>query len=124
IGTGGGGRARVMRSDDYGKTWTTVDVPVHADGPAAGIFAIAFSDFQSGIAVGGDYTKPRLAASSVAVTIDGGRSWRPLMYSPPAYLSSVTFAGSFDRVIATGLSGTFISTNRGQGWRQVDSIPM
>jgi photosystem II stability/assembly factor-like uncharacterized protein len=124
IGTGGGGRARVMRSENAGKSWTTVDVPVHADGPAAGIFAIAFSDFQYGIAVGGDYTKPRLAASSVAITIDGGRSWRQVTRPPAAYLSSVTFVGAVDRVIATGLAGTFVSSSRGQGWQQVDTIPM
>jgi len=124
IGTGGGGRARVMRSEDAGRSWTTANVPLHADGPAAGIFAIAFSGFQYGIAVGGDYTKPRLQATSVAYTRDGGRSWQPVLASPAAYLSSVTFVGSFDRVIATGLAGTFISNDRGQRWQQVDSIPM
>ena len=124
IGTGGGGRARVSRTENGGVSWTTADVPIHSDGPAAGIFAIAFSDHRYGIAVGGDYTKPRLVATSVSITIDGGRTWHAVRDAPPAYLSSVAFAGSFDRVVATGLAGTFVSTDQGNRWRQVDSIPM
>ena len=124
IGTGGGGKARVLRSTDRGATWTIADVPVHAEGQAAGIFAIAFADQRTGIAVGGDYTKPRLAARSVALTINGGRSWRPATRPPAAYLSSVAYAGSAERVVATGLAGTFVSADRGDTWVQVDSIPM
>jgi photosystem II stability/assembly factor-like uncharacterized protein len=124
IGTGGGGRARVMRSENGGRSWTTADVPMYADGASGGIFAIAFSDFQYGIAVGGDYTRPRHFAKTVAITQDGGRTWRTPTNQPAVYLSSVTFSGSFDRVIATGLAGTFISRDRGESWAQVDSIPM
>lgn len=123
IGTGGGGRARVMRSNDRGRSWTVVDVPVHAEGPAAGIFALSFFDARRGIAVGGDYTRPNLAARSVAVTTDGGRSWRSASAPPAAYLSGVSYASSND-VIAVGLAGTFVSRDGGETWTLTDTVAM
>jgi photosystem II stability/assembly factor-like uncharacterized protein len=124
IGTGGGGRARVMRSADRGRTWSVSELPVHAEGPASGIFSLAFFDSSRGVAVGGDYTKPRLAAVSVALTEDGGRSWRPAAEPPAAYLSGVTYAGLPSRLVAVGLAGTFLSRDGGDHWTQMDTVPM
>jgi photosystem II stability/assembly factor-like uncharacterized protein len=124
IGTGGGGKGRVMLSPDRGRTWRVVDTPVHADGPASGIFAVAFFDARRGVAVGGDYTKPTLAASSVALTHDGGRSWRVAKAPPAAYLSGVAYAGDPNHLIAVGLAGTFVSRDGGERWVQRDTIPM
>ena len=124
IGTGGGGRSRVMRSTDRGRSWTVVDVPVHADGPAAGIFGLSFFDTKRGVAVGGDYTKPQLAATSVALTNDGGVTWTAAKAPPAAYLSGVAYAGSASNLVAVGLAGTFVSRDGGQHWVRTDSIPM
>lgn len=124
IGTGGGGRARVMHSPDRGRSWSVTDAPVHADGPAAGIFALTFFDALHGVAAGGDYTKPRLAATSVAFTSDGGRSWHPAPSSPPAYLSGIAYAGSRARLVAVGLAGTFVSADSGRTWAHADTVAM
>lgn len=124
IGTGGGGRARVMHSADRGRSWSVTDVPIHADGPAAGIFSLAFFDDRHGVAAGGDYTKPRLVATSVAFTSDGGRTWRPAPASPPAYLSGIAFAGSRARLVAVGLAGTFSSADSGRTWAHADTVAM
>ena len=124
IGTGGGGRARVMRSGDYGLTWQVVDVPVHGTGPAAGIFSLAFFDDSTGVAVGGDYTQPKLAATSVALTRDGGRTWYAAAAPPSAYLSGVAYAGSRERLVAVGLAGTFVSSDGGNRWMQIDTVAM
>ncbi len=123
IGTGGGGRGRVMHSPDFGGTWSVADTPVHAEGPASGIFSLAFADARHGIAVGGDYTKPRLASRSVAITRDGGRTWLSAREPPAAYLSGVAFAGGA-RVVAVGLAGTFVSRDSGQTWTQTDTVAM
>ena len=124
IGTGGGGRARVLHSADRGRTWSVTEAPVHADGSAAGIFSLTFFDTKRGVAVGGDYTKPRFPARSVALTFDGGRSWYPAKSPPAAYLSGASFAGSPRLVVAVGLSGTFVSRDSGQTWVQTDTIAM
>jgi photosystem II stability/assembly factor-like uncharacterized protein len=124
IGTGGGGRGRVMYSADRGRTWRVSDTPVHADGGAAGIFALAFFDDRIGIAAGGDYTRPRLDANSVALTTDGGRTWTMAAAPPAAYLSGVSYAGSSQDIVAVGLAGTFVSRDGGQRWAQTDSVAM
>ena len=124
IGTGGGGRARVMHSADRGATWSVAETPVHAAGGAAGIFALAFFDSRHGVAVGGDYLKRHLAATSVALTTDGGRTWRAATSPPAAYLSGVAYAGSASRLVAVGLAGTFASSDGGNSWMQVDTIPL
>lgn len=124
IGTGGGARARVMYSDDRGRTWSVTDAPIHAAGGASGIFSLAFFDRRRGVAVGGDYTMPRLAAQSVALTYDAGRTWHPAKSPPAAYLSGVSYAGSPDRLVAVGLAGTFVSRDSGQTWTQTDSIAL
>jgi photosystem II stability/assembly factor-like uncharacterized protein len=124
IGTGGGGRARVFYTPDRGATWRVADAPVHAVGPASGIFAIDFADDRFGIAVGGDYTKPTLASTSVAITRDGGRTWAAASAPPAAYLSGVTFAGSAARVVGVGLAGTYVSADSGQTWTRVDTVAM
>ena len=125
IGTGGGGRARLMASDDYGATWRVHDTPVHAVGGAAGVFAVDFVDAAHGLAVGGDYTKPRLAATSLAVTGDGGRTWITPTAPPAAYLSSVaTDRRTGLRGVAVGLAGAFEYVARGDQWVQTDTVPM
>ncbi len=125
IATGGGARARVFRSTDRGRTWHVADTPIHAGDSASGIFSIAFSDDRHGVVVGGDYTKPKAAFDNVAITDDGGATWRlargPL---PVAHLSAVSFVpGSRGRqLVAVGLAGTARSDDGGESWRMVDTV--
>jgi photosystem II stability/assembly factor-like uncharacterized protein len=125
IGTGGGSRSRVFRSNDRGRTWSVADTPVHAAGAAAGIFSIAFSDALHGVVVGGEYTKPHEPSVNVALTNDGGRTWRaakgPL---PEGYMSGVAIVpGTNGRsLVAVGLAGTAQSTDGGESWRMVDTV--
>ncbi len=123
IGTGGGGRARVMISSDRGRTWRVIETPVHAQGAAAGIFAIDVSGSDA-IAVGGDYTQPRLAAASVALSRDAGATWRAAAAPPAAYLSGAALDRGGRRVLAVGLAGTFLSIDGGESWTQTDTIPL
>lgn len=124
IGTGGGGRGRVFHSPDRGASWIICDTPVHAEGGAAGVFSLAFFDSRRGVAVGGDYTRRELPAQSVALTVDGGRSWRAAKSPPAAFLSGVAYAGSAARLVAVGLAGTFVSADSGDTWTQVDSVAL
>lgn len=124
IGTGGGGRARVMHSPDRGRTWSVTETPAHAVGSAAGIFSIAFLDTLRGVAAGGDYTRPALKAPSVTLTDDGGRTWRVAADPPAAYLSGVSYAGDARRLVAVGLAGTFVSRDGGERWTQTDTMPL
>jgi photosystem II stability/assembly factor-like uncharacterized protein len=125
IATGGGARARVFRSTDRGRTWHVSDTPVHAGSSASGIFSVAFSDARHGVVVGGDYTKPNQPFDNVAITDDGGKSWRlargPM---PQGYMSAVAYLpGTSGRtLVAVGLAGTARSDDSGDSWTMIDSV--
>ncbi len=125
IATGGGARARVFRSADRGRTWTVADAPVDAGGASAGLFSIAFRDARHGVAVGGDYRKPNERTRNVVVTEDGGRTWRQgTGVLPAGYMSAVSFVpGTPSTYVAVGLAGTSVSTDGGDSWTMVDSVP-
>ena len=81
-----------------------------------GIFSIAFTDATHGVVVGGDYKKAREGSDNVALTSDGGTTWRlakgPL---PAGYMSAVapTCPDTSGRsLVAVGLGGTALSTDR------------
>jgi photosystem II stability/assembly factor-like uncharacterized protein len=126
IGTGGGARARVFRSSDRGRTWSVADTPVHAGNSASGIFSVAFTDAQHGVVVGGEYTKPKTPFDNVAVTSDGGATWRlargPL---PVGYMSAVAYLPETNgrSLVAVGLAGTAKSDDAGERWTMVDTVP-
>lgn len=52
IATGAAERARVLVTEDRGRTWTDVPVPV-SGGTAAGLTTIGFLDNETGVALGG-----------------------------------------------------------------------
>ena len=74
IGTGNGPAARVLRTDDRGRSWTVATAPL-ASGEASGITSLAFRDTLHGVALGGRIGNPDEHADNVAVTRDGGRTW-------------------------------------------------
>ena len=125
IGTGGGARARVFRSTDRGRTWSVADTPVQAGTNASGIFSIAFADANKGVVVGGDYTKARGVSMNVALSDDGGRTWRrPLGTLPQGYMSGAAYVpGTGGRsIVAVGLGGTALSNDYGESWTMVDTL--
>ena len=125
IATGGGARSRVFHSNDRGRTWKVADTPVRAGNASSGIFSIAFRDAITGVVVGGDYQQPHGESPNVAITADGGHTWRlargPL---PVGYFSAVTFVPKEPTIlVATGLGGTARSINGGDSWTMVDTVP-
>lgn len=116
--TGGKGGARVLHSTDRGQTWTSVETPIRHDGPGAGIFSIAFKDDLNGIVVGGDYERPGASEGNVAITSNGGRTWRPQRGVPPhGYRSAVTFWAARKAWVAVGISGSDVSFDNGDNWQ-------
>jgi len=122
IGTGGGARARVLRTADRGLTWSGVDTPMPA-GPATGIFGVAFRDTLHGIAVAGNYQEPAGAAPTVLATADGGRSWT---ITGPARPAGVRFGAvalpEARAFVAAGPSGLGVSLDDGATWTPVDTL--
>ena len=125
FGTGGGAQARVLYSDDRGRTWGAAPTPLAAGSAGAGVFSVAFWNDRDGIAVGGDYTRPGETAGNVARTEDGGRTWRPVRGAPPrGYRSGVAFVPGTDPLllVAVGISGSDYSTDGGESWTPIDTV--
>jgi photosystem II stability/assembly factor-like uncharacterized protein len=97
IGLGGGsnGPSRIFRSQDGGAIWTSQAVPPIARGMSSGIFAIAFENERNGIAVGGDYNKATSDIENIAISNDGGSTWRaPRTGRPRGFRSCVVLVPS------------------------------
>lgn len=121
LATGGAATARVLRSDDRGRTWTAVDT-VLASGPSAGVFATAFADRSRGIAVGGDYANPTGAVDALGLTSDGGRTWSRPVTAPRGYRSAVAWHPFLRTVaITVGPTGSDVTLDGGLRWRQFDA---
>lgn len=120
FGTGGPTGARVFHSDDGGKSWTAVKTPMRHDSANAGIFSLAFARGTHGVAVGGDFTKTEDTAGAVAVSSDSGKSWSVPKTTAGGYRSDVVYLEESKTWIATGPTGSNISVDDGQTWKQFD----
>lgn len=120
IGTGAGAKARVLRSTDRGRSWEVADTPLAA-GQSTGIFSIAFRDEKHGVVVGGDYSKEKEAVDNLAVTDDGGVTWK-LVKGLSGYRSVVAYVpgAKTPALVALGPSGGDYSLDDGQTWQPIE----
>ena len=120
LATGGSATARVLHSADRGRTWTASDTPL-ASSQSAGVFAVAFRDTRTGIAIGGDYLNPTNGADALALTGDGGRTWREPVTAPAGYRSGVTYHPFLrSLLLAVGPKGSDVTIDGGTRWHQFD----
>ncbi|MGH9970859.1 MAG: WD40/YVTN/BNR-like repeat-containing protein [Pyrinomonadaceae bacterium] len=119
IGTGAARKARVLRTSDRGRTWKISETPLIA-GASAGIFSVAFRDARHGIVVGGDYTKENEAVDNLAMTSDGGVTWK-LVNGLSGFRSVVAYlpGAKTPTLVAIGPAGTDYSTDDGRTWKQL-----
>lgn len=118
LATGGSTVARVLHSADRGRTWTASETPL-ASSPSAGVFAVAFRDPRTGIAIGGDFANPTNGTDALALTRDGGATWRLPVTAPAGYRSAVTYHPFLPTaLIAVGPTGSDVSLDGGKHWHQ------
>ncbi|KGL63511.1 sialidase family protein [Polaribacter sp. Hel1_85] len=118
----GGKKARILKSDDYGKTWQIFETPIIQGNGPQGIYSIDFADKNNGIAIGGDYSKPLANKANKAVTIDGGKTWTLISDGQnPNYKSCVQYVPKTNgkEVFAVGKTGISYSNNGGNTWKEV-----
>ncbi len=121
VGLGGAtsqGKARILRSTDRGQTWSAMESPLPCTA-SRGIFSLLLLDDRDGMAVGGDYRTPEDSADLVALTADGGQSWRiPAGNGPRGFRSCAAACRKLRPpiVIAVGPNGSDMSRDLGHHW--------
>ena len=137
IGTGGAKKARVFRSEDYGRSWQVTETPMPA-GVTSGIFGLRFWSAKNGIAVGGDYKRTTDSTVNVLTTADGGVSWKLESMTKPSGLkecvaiyhkANATWNGDTQiradnyALVAAGPSGSSYSVDKGRSWSVLGTEP-
>ncbi len=122
IATGGGEVARVLRNTNRGTHWQTHTTPLRSGTPSRGAFSLATHNRRA-IAVGGDYQTPGDPFANIALSDNGGQTWRAATGHPPnGYRSAVAFVPRTNGRVAvcTGETGTDISHDRGESWQPLE----
>lgn len=118
----GGAKTRVLKSDDFGKTWEIFNTPlVQGNGPE-GIYSIDFFDLNNGIVIGGNYEKPKANVANKAITKDGGKTWTLVANGQnPSYKSCIQYVPNTNgkEVFAVGITGVSFSNDGGFTWKEV-----
>lgn len=118
----GGEVSRFFRTDDFGQTFTSSNIPMQK-GEGAGAFSTYFWNEYNGVVVGGNYTNPTNLDSLAVYTVDGGKSWKPARSMPAGYRSVVKGDDNGRILISAGRNGIDYSTDFGENWKPFSSIP-
>ena len=125
IGTGAGDQSRLLRSDDRGERWISLEVPLDQGTATSGITSIHFLDGQTGIIAGGDISKPDVYQNNIATTLDGGIQWinggQPT-FTGALYGISYVPGSSPLAALAAGPGGLDYSLDNGQTWASLDTL--
>ncbi len=118
----GGKKSRILKSNNFGKTWQIFETPIIQGNGPQGIYSIDFYDKHNGIAIGGDYSKPLENKANKAITSDGGKTWTLIADSKnPNYKSCIQFVPNTNgkEVFAVGKTGVSYSKDGGLTWKKV-----
>ncbi|MEQ9402488.1 MAG: hypothetical protein RIM99_02780 [Cyclobacteriaceae bacterium] len=123
IATGAGGNCRILLTQDFGKTWQSVDSPL-IKGEAAGNTSVSFIG-NTGFLTGGDLLKSDEYTNNCAFSRDGGQSWT-LAGQPKTngafYGGSITSSGNQFFAFACGPNGLDYTSDLGVTWTTLDTL--
>jgi hypothetical protein len=128
--------------DELRFAWSKgIPVPLAGGTDSSGVFSLAFRQeagqrqidevrqtssipddhgYLSGIAVGGDYTKPNEATGTAAWSGDSGWTWTASAQPPHGYRSTVQWSLSLNAWITAGTNGSDFSRDDGRTWTLLD----
>jgi photosystem II stability/assembly factor-like uncharacterized protein len=123
--TGGPEGGRLFLADDTNDAsrFHAVDMPLRSGSASTGAFSIESRDWDSLVAVGGDYARPDNFTGTAAYSKDGGEHWRPAQTPPHGFRSAVAYDAGLKTWITVGPNGTDVSTDDGKNWRAVHPDP-
>lgn len=114
----GGSVSNIFYSADYGLNWQVFKCPIWQGEGTTGPFSMDFYDAKNGVVVGGNYVKDKANDNNVLLTRDGGKTWFKPESPVLGYRSGVAYLNA-KTLVATGTSGTDISTDGGRNWKHI-----
>ncbi|MEN9743921.1 MAG: hypothetical protein RLZZ65_1726 [Bacteroidota bacterium] len=114
----GGLSARFFHSPDQGSTWEISALP-YPSCPTCGPYAMALSDKNEIVTVGGNYLAPHEAKNTCFYSTDAGKTWQAPKKCPSGYRSCVIKVN--ERYYACGTNGIDVSKNGGKTWKKIYS---
>jgi photosystem II stability/assembly factor-like uncharacterized protein len=123
IAAGNAPTARVLRTIDRGRSWSAAPTPLVA-GDAKGGTTVAFRDGVHGVVLGGDIGSRDARGDAVALSDDGGRTWRP---GGRPRIAGAIYGGAWaggeaaPMLVAVGPGGADLSRDGGITWTALDS---
>ncbi|MGB0776543.1 MAG: WD40/YVTN/BNR-like repeat-containing protein [Flavobacteriaceae bacterium] len=121
----GGRVSRFYKSDDLGENWSAVQLPMISGKSTTGAYSMDFYDAETGIVLGGDYTDKTAHKDNIAITTNGGKTWKIVPEnSSIGYRSCVQFApeGNGELIFAIGTPGLSISQDGGWSWETYSEL--
>ncbi len=103
----GGMRARIFHSDDMGNHFRAYNTPLPEGDKMTGIFSVDFCDNLTGVIAGGNYVKSDSTDVTMAITNNGGVTWKPISSKKPIFGSCIKFRNANEFYI-TGSDGTYL----------------
>lgn len=117
----GGSTSKIYFSANYGENWKVFKCPILQGESSTGVFSMSMFDHRKGLVVGGNYLKDKDNTNNVLITRNGGKSWRKPKTQVSGYRSGVDYLT--DKLcIATGTSGTDISSDGGKNWNKISDL--
>lgn len=123
----GGGASRVYHSIDKGRSWTVTTTPLLQGKETQGAYTMDFYDENRGIIYGGDYTVPAENTANIAVTEDGGATWKLIASGAnDGYKSCVQYVpgSNGSEIVAAGFTGISYSADAGATWSKLSDAPL
>jgi photosystem II stability/assembly factor-like uncharacterized protein len=117
----GGASSNIYYSNNYGDKWGFYKCPILQGESSTGPFSMAFYNKKVGVVVGGNYLKDNEKSNNVLLTTNSGKTWTKPLKPVDGYRSGVIYVN--DKIlIATGSSGTDLSTDGGISWYNISKL--
>jgi len=115
---------RVIRTTDYGATWSEAPTPIASLTGTEGISTLSVLDAQHLAVLGGDFSQRDSIYANVATSSDGGASWQ---FAGRAVLGGSVYGSSYvpgavsPTIVGVAPTGSAYSTDNGMTWSLIDS---
>jgi len=114
---------RVIRTTDYGASWTESITPIASLTGSEGISTMSILDAENMIVLGGDFTQRDSIYANVAVSADGGQTWTRGTSAPiggSVYGSTYVPGADTPTLVGVAPTGTAFTSDNAASWSRID----